>query len=156
MSAFSRRDLCAASFGFTSLKSTTTSQSKPTPESVSHNQSRLSQSEVFSLEKILPTPTANGGKRWDILHGVLATGETIAIHESLQPAGAPPNPAHTIQHSEFIFLQQGTLLFQHDGKSERVDAGGVIFITFGTEHAVRNVGAGPAQYLVIAIGGDTQ
>ena len=99
---------------------------------------------------------ANGGKRWEILHGVLATGEAIAVHESLQPAGMSPNPPHTIQHSELILVQEGTLLFEHDDRSEKVAAGGVIFVAFGTKHSARNVGNGPAKYLVIAIGGDTQ
>ena len=40
--------------------------------------------------------TPNGGKSWNIFHGTLATGETIAIHESQQPAGTPPNPPHQI------------------------------------------------------------
>lgn len=127
-----------------------------TQNSVTIQETTLSESEVFSLETIPPSATANGGKRWDILHGVLATGEKIALHESLQPAGAAPNPAHTIRHSEFIFLEQGTLLFEHDSKSETVNPGGVIFVSFGTDHAVKNVGDRAAKYLVVAIGGDTK
>jgi mannose-6-phosphate isomerase-like protein (cupin superfamily) len=98
----------------------------------------------------------NGGKSWNILHGELATGEIIALHESTQPAGLAPNPPHTIQHSELIFVREGTLLFEHDGKSQRVDAGGIILVAFGTRHTARNIGDGPANYLVIAIGGDTR
>jgi quercetin dioxygenase-like cupin family protein len=37
-----------------------------------------------------------------------------------------------------------------------VGAGGVIFVAFGTKHRARNVGDGPAKYLVVAIGGDTR
>ena len=99
---------------------------------------------------------SNGGKSWNILHGTLASGETIAIHESQQPAGIPPNPPHQIRHSEFIFVRQGTLEFQHDGKSERVSAGDVIFVAYNTMHSARNVGDGPAAYFVISIGGDTK
>jgi mannose-6-phosphate isomerase-like protein (cupin superfamily) len=55
-----------------------------------------------------------------------------------------------------IVVQQGTLEFQHDVKTERVGTGGVIYVALGTRHAVRNVGDVPAKYVVIAIGGDTK
>jgi XRE family transcriptional regulator, regulator of sulfur utilization len=123
---------------------------KTSPEAV------LSQSKVYSLDQLPVRTMPNGGKSWDMLHGALVTGETVSIHESTQPAGLPPNPPHKIEHSEFIFVREGTLDFQHDGKSERVSAGGVIFVAFGAMHTVRNLGDGPATYLVIAIGGDTK
>jgi quercetin dioxygenase-like cupin family protein len=116
----------------------------------------LTESKTFSLDQLPVKKMPNGGESWNILHGTLATGETIAIHESQQPAGTPPNPPHQIRHSEFIFVREGTLEFQHDGKSERVSAGGVIFVAYNTLHTARNVGDGPAAYFVIAIGGDTK
>ena len=116
----------------------------------------LSHSEVLSPERLPATTMPNGGKSWNILRGVLATGETTAIHVSLQPAGLAPNPPHTIHHSELILVRQGTLLFEHDGQSQTVSAGGVIYVADGTRHSARNVGDGPAEYLVIAIGGDTR
>lgn len=116
----------------------------------------LTESKVISLDQIPVTRSANGVQRWNVIEGVLATGEAIAVHESLQPAGIAPNSSHTIQHSELILVQEGTLLFQYDGKSEKVGAGGVILVASGTNHAAKNVGDGPAKYLVIAIGGDTQ
>jgi XRE family transcriptional regulator, regulator of sulfur utilization len=117
---------------------------------------RLTESKTFSPDELPARTMPNGGKSWNILHGTLATGETIAIHESQQPAGTPSNPPHQIGHSEFIFVRQGTLEFQHEGKSERVSAGGVIFVAYNTLHSARNVGDGPATYCVIAIGGDTK
>jgi len=116
----------------------------------------LSRSEVFSLDRLPMRTMPNGGKSWDVLHGTLATGEVIALHESSQPAGLAPNPSHTIRHSGFIFVRQGTLLFEHDNQSQKVGAGGTIFIAPGTRHTARNVGDGPATYLVVAIGGDTK
>jgi quercetin dioxygenase-like cupin family protein len=70
--------------------------------------------------------------------------------------GMTPNPAHAIQHTELIVVQQGTLEFLHDGKTERVGPGGIIYVAFGTTHAVKNVGDVPAKYVVIQIGGDTK
>lgn len=116
----------------------------------------LSESEVFSPDRMPVTTNANGSKRWDILQGVLATGEAVAVHKSLQPAGIAANPPHTIQHSELILVQEGTLLVEYDGTSEKIGPGGVILIAPGTKHAARNVGDGSAKYLVISIGGDTR
>jgi len=74
----------------------------------------------------------------------------------MQPAGTVPNPAHRIQHSEIIVVEEGTLEFDHDGKAERADAGSIIYVVPGTLHTVRNVGASAAQYVVIQLGGDTK
>lgn len=115
----------------------------------------LSESRVFNLDQLPVRTMPNGGKSWDAVRGTLVTGEKIAVHESTQPAGLPPNPPHKIDHSEFIFVREGTLEFQYEGKAQRVGAGGVIFVAFGTMHSARNVGNGPASYFVISIGGDT-
>lgn len=116
----------------------------------------LSKSEVFNLDQLAVRTLPNGGKSWQVVRGRLATGETIAVHVSRQPAELPPNPPHTIAHSEFVFIQDGTLEFQFDGKSERVNTGGVVFVAPGTMHSAKNVGSGPVSYFVISIGGDTR
>ncbi|HEY0282241.1 MAG TPA: cupin domain-containing protein [Rhizomicrobium sp.] len=116
----------------------------------------LSQSKVFTFDEMPVRKMANGGVSRDVVEGVVATGETVAIHESVQPAGAPPNPAHRIEHSEFILVQDGTLEFRHDDKVERAGPGSVIYVAHGTMHGVRNIGDGPAKYTVISIGGDVK
>jgi quercetin dioxygenase-like cupin family protein len=116
----------------------------------------LSTARVYSMDAITPRTMANGGQSWDVLKGVLPTGEKITLHESVQPVGAKPNPAHSINHSEVITVIEGTIAFEHDGKSERVGPGGVIFVAIGTMHAVRNVGTVPAKYAVLMIGGDAK
>lgn len=152
MKALSRRDLYLALSPFAAAETAMTNQVLFEPE----KSKTLSNSQVFSLDRIPATTNANGGKRWDILEGVLATGEAVAVHESLQPAGISPNPPHTIQHSELILVQEGALLFEYEGRSEKVGPGGVILVALGTRHAARNVGNGPARYLVISIGGDAK
>jgi len=152
MNAICRRDLRIVFSASGELAMTT----QAGPLSVPEKSRRLSDSEVFSTDRIPATVSVHGGKRWNILEGVLATGEAIAVHQSLQPAGVVPNPPHTIQHSELILVQEGTLLFEHEGESEKVGPGGVILVATGTRHAARNVGDGAAKYLVIAIGGDTR
>lgn len=114
----------------------------------------LSHSKVFSFAAAPERKMANGGQAHDILIGTLKSGETVRLHESMQPEGAAPNPAHAIEHSEFIVVQEGTLEYIHDGKTETAGPGDVIYVAFGTMHQVRNVGKSPARYAVISIGGD--
>lgn len=116
----------------------------------------LSESGVFSFEQMAVVKRPNGGESRNVVRGVLKTGEGVALHESMLPVGQSPNAGHAIQHSEFIVVREGTLEFEHDGKTERVGPGGVIYVAFGTFHRVRNVGNVPARYVVVGIGGDTK
>ncbi len=116
----------------------------------------LSQSRVYMLDQMPARKMANGGVSRDVLRGTLTTGEAVAVHESEQPAGMAPNTPHTIQHTEVMVVVEGTVAFEHDGKSEKVGPGGVIFIASGTLHTVRNAGEGTARYCVVQVGGDTK
>jgi len=122
--------------------------------SVRAEEPMLSQSRVFPFDGAPVRKLANGGESRDLVEGVLKTGEAVSIHESLQPEGAVPNPAHAIDHSEFIVVQEGTLEYSHDGKSEIAGPGSVIYVAYGTLHQVKNIGKGPVKYAVISIGGD--
>ncbi|MEI9968744.1 MAG: cupin domain-containing protein [Terracidiphilus sp.] len=115
----------------------------------------LAASRVFAYDDMKAKTAPSGIVSRRALMGTLATGETIAVHETMQPAGTAPNPAHRIQHSELILVEEGTLDYTHDGKTERAGAGSIIYVALGTLHSVRNVGDGPAKYVVIQIGGDT-
>ena len=114
----------------------------------------LSQSHVFRLADLPVRKNPNGSESWNVVHGRLPTGEEVALHVSMQPAGTVPNPAHRIEHSEIICLREGALGFQHDGVTEQAAAGDVLFVAKGTMHSLRNGGAGQAAYFVLAIGGD--
>ena len=114
----------------------------------------LSRSHIFRPADMPAHKNANGSESWNVLRGRLPTGEQIALHVSMQPAGTPPNPVHRIDHSEIICLREGALDFQHDGTTEHATQGDVLLVAKGTVHGVRNVGTGPAVYFVIAVGGD--
>ncbi|HZQ42725.1 MAG TPA: cupin domain-containing protein [Acidobacteriaceae bacterium] len=117
---------------------------------------QLNQSRVFDFESLPVRKNPNGSESRNVVHGELATGEHVAVHESVQPPGVPANPAHRIEHTEFICVREGTLEFQHDGITERASAGDILLVAKGTMHAVRNAGPTPASYFVVAIGGDVQ
>jgi quercetin dioxygenase-like cupin family protein len=116
----------------------------------------LSQAKAIPPDQMPVRKMANGGESRDVLRGVLTTGEVIAVHESEQPAGTTPNPPHTIQHSEVIVVIQGTVLFEHDGKSDKLGPGGIALVVPGTLHTIKNVGEEAAKYCVVQIGGDTK
>ncbi len=116
----------------------------------------LAAARVFSYEDMKARTMPNGAEGRAVFSGTLGTGEAVGAHESMQPAGTVPPALHKIQHSEFIVIEQGTLEFDHDGKAERAGPGSFIYVAFGTVHAIKNVGDGPAKYVVIQVGGDTK
>jgi quercetin dioxygenase-like cupin family protein len=116
----------------------------------------LAASRVFTYDQTPSKTAPNGAVGRNFFSGTLVTGEVVAAHETLQPAGTIPNPAHRIQHSELIVVREGTLEFHHDGKSERAGPGSIIYVADGTLHSVKNIGNSPAEYVVIQIGGDTK
>jgi len=116
----------------------------------------LSSSRAFVYEQMPSHKNANGSESRQFVTGMLATGEAVSVHESVQPAGTAPPAPHTIQHSEFIVIQEGTVEYHHDGVVERAGAGSILYVKIGTEHFVVNVGGVPARYAVIQIGGDVR
>ncbi len=121
----------------------------------------LSEAKVYAFDSLPTRTSANGSVSRDVLRGVLPTGEGVTLHESMQPAGAAPVALHVIHHTELICVREGEVTFDHvdaSGKtlSETVGAGGVILVALGTNHRIRNSGAGPASYFVVAIGGDAR
>jgi quercetin dioxygenase-like cupin family protein len=160
MTQMDRRQICAvlpalavagasASFG----------QEAAAPTTPQAGGGTLGVARVIPLEQMQERKTASG-ESWSIVQGTLATGETVNLHQSMQQASAPPVQLHVIHHTEFILLREGEVEFQHeaDGKvmTERAGAGAVLYIPIGTRHAVRNVGAVPARYFVVGIGGDAK
>jgi len=110
---------------------------------------------VFQMSGVNAVMNANGSERKMVLDGKLATGEMISMHESWTPEGTPA-PPHRITHSEIVVVMDGALDFEHDGAVSKAVAGDVIYVAYGTSHAVRNVGPGVARYMVLQIGGDTK
>jgi len=116
----------------------------------------LATARVFAYDQMQVRSAPNGTEYRAVFNGTLPTGESVGAHESMQPAGTIAPPLHKNQHSEFIVVQQGTVEYTHDGKAERAGPGSILYIPIGTEHSVKNVGDGPAKYVVLQIGGDTK
>jgi mannose-6-phosphate isomerase-like protein (cupin superfamily) len=155
MREMSRREMCVGLSALAAVGSVKAEgQSEVQPAAPTQAAGTLAQARVFTLEQMPVRKMANGGESRDVLRGALPTGEVIAIHESEQPVGLAPNTPHTIQHSEIIVIIQGTVVFEHDGKSDKVGQGGVIYVAPGTLHTLHNVGDTPARYCVVQVGGD--
>jgi len=139
---------------FITLTAAARAQNLPMPGAPSDS---LVAARVFDYASLSVTHNPNGSERRDVvIGGRLATGEPVHIHESMQPPGLQPAPAHTIKHSEFVLVSEGTLEITQDGRTERVGPGSVIYVAYGTMHQARNAGPGPVRYTVIAIGGDAR
>ena len=148
MSELSRRDLCFALSAFAALPGLTAGGQ--TGEGAT-----LSKSKTFSEGALTSSKSANGFVSRPVIKGVLATGETVEVHESTLPAGESPHPAHQHRHSEFVLVRDGRLLFDNDGTPEEVGPGGVILIASNVRHSIKNVGDVPSNYFVVGIGQDS-
>jgi mannose-6-phosphate isomerase-like protein (cupin superfamily) len=87
----------------------------------------------------LPVRTANNAQFRDVLKGRLATGDA-------------PHPPHHHLHSEMWLIREGTVELAVSGKTYRLGPGSVGFVHSNDEHGIKNVGATPAIYFVVAIG----
>jgi mannose-6-phosphate isomerase-like protein (cupin superfamily) len=100
----------------------------------------------------LPVRTANGVEFRDVLKGRLATGESLEVHETTLPPGGAPHPPHHHLHSEMWLIREGTVELAVGSKTYRLGPGPVGFVHSNDEHGIKNLGATPAVYFVVAIG----
>jgi quercetin dioxygenase-like cupin family protein len=89
-----------------------------------------------------------GTKRTDLQRHDLGTSgrEAIQVRVDFDPGAAFDR--HTHPGEEIIYVLEGSLEYQVEGKSPvRLKAGDVFFVPAGTVHTARNVGSGPAAEL---------
>jgi quercetin dioxygenase-like cupin family protein len=100
---------------------------------------------------VLPPQAAiaqTGTKRTDLQrHDLGTTGrEAIQVRVDCDPGAAFGR--HTHPGEEIIYVLEGSLEYQVEGKSPvTLKAGDVFIVPAGTVHAARNVGSGPAAEL---------
>lgn len=94
-----------------------------------------------------PPPRPAGTARTDLQrHDLSVSGwETLQALVSFAPGASFPRHRHPGE--EIIYVTQGTIEYEVAGKPVIVKAGEVLFVPYGTIHAARNVGTGPAAEL---------
>ena len=82
-----------------------------------------------------------GSKRTDLQrHDLSAPGrEVIQVRVDFDPGYA--SPRHTHPGEEIIYVIEGLLEYEIDGKPAKVKAGDVLFVPAGTVHSAKNVGS---------------
>ena len=108
-------------------------------------------SAMYPFDK-LPARVTNNAEIRHVLKGKLATGESLEVHETMLPPGGTPHPPHHHAHSEMWLIREGTVEITVNGTSYRLGPGSVGFVHSNDEHGIKNAGATPATYFVVAIG----
>jgi quercetin dioxygenase-like cupin family protein len=88
-----------------------------------------------------------GSKRTDLQrHDLSVPGrEVIQVRVDFDPGYVAPH--HTHPGEEIIYILEGTLEYEIDGKSTTVKPGDVLFVPAGVVHSAKNVGSGNAAEL---------
>ena len=120
------------------------------PEDVAAQEGSMP-SAMYPFEK-LPIRTPNNAQIRDVLKGKLATGESLEVHETTLLPGGAPHPPHHHMHSEMWLIREGTVDLTVNGTSSLLGPGSVGFVHSNDEHGIKNVGATPATYFVVAVG----
>ncbi len=108
-------------------------------------------SATFAFDQ-LPVNQNSANQMRPVLKGKLATGEAIEVHETTLQPGSAPHPPHHHVHTEMWLIREGTLKLTINGTSHVLGPGSLGFVHSNDEHGIQNVGSGPANYFVVAMG----
>ena len=100
----------------------------------------------------LQQKNADGYTTRPVVNGTIPTGEHVEVHETTLAPGATPHPPHKHSHSEFWLIREGNVEITINGQPHRLGPGGAGLATKDDLHGIKNVGATPANYFVVAIG----
>lgn len=104
-------------------------------------------SKVFVWDELVVKPNATGLRR-DVVNLPTATFEKFESHVTTLNVGQSSHLPHQHAREEFIIVKEGTLEVHINGATQKAGPGSLLFYASNDLHAVRNVGTGPATYLV--------
>jgi len=108
---------------------------------------------IFKYED-LPVKVNGQNKGRAVLNGETHQGYAIELHMTELGPGQAPHAPHQHVHEEMLMLQAGTLEATVNGRTTTLTAGSIAYIASGELHGWRNPGSTPAEYFVIAFGGN--
>jgi XRE family transcriptional regulator, regulator of sulfur utilization len=89
------------------------------------------------------------GERRQVFDAPTATLDRLESHITTLNPGEAPHAAHQHPEEELFILKEGTLEVMQNGRTNRVEAGGMIFCAANEPHGWRNVGTNRAVYYVV-------
>jgi len=102
----------------------------------------------------LPVKVNGSNRQRAVLKGETHTGFPVELHMTELGPGMAPHPPHHHTHEEMIMIHEGTLEVTIAGRVSTLGPGSIAYVASGEEHGWRNVGAGRANYFVLALGRD--
>jgi XRE family transcriptional regulator, regulator of sulfur utilization len=105
-------------------------------------------SSVFNWSS-LPVETKPTGERRQVFDSPTATLDRLESHITTLNPGEAPHAAHQHPEEELFILKEGTLEVMQNGRTNRVEAGGMIFCAANEPHGWRNIGTNRAVYYVV-------
>ena len=97
----------------------------------------------------VPARTTDVGSVRQFLRAPTATLNELEIHVTTLKPGVASHAPHHHPNEELVIVQEGSVEALVNGEWKRVGPGSIIFNASNEEHALKNVGSGPATYHVI-------
>jgi quercetin dioxygenase-like cupin family protein len=113
------------------------------------DETALLRSTVVNWADVQAREATNSGRSRSIVRAPTATVDELESHITTLAPGQDSHPPHRHPQEEIVILKEGVLEARLEGRVERVEAGGFVFLASQEEHSVRNVGTTPATYYVI-------
>jgi quercetin dioxygenase-like cupin family protein len=108
----------------------------------------LMRSSVFNWDNLKVNPTKVGERR-QVFDAPTVTLARFESHITTLNPGEAPHAAHQHPEEELMTLREGTLEAVLNGRTNRVEAGGMVFCGSGEMHGLRNLGTNRATYYVL-------
>lgn len=105
-------------------------------------------SSVFNWSSLKVEP-AKTGERRGVFDSPTPALEELEMHITTLNPGESPHLPHQHPAEELMILKEGTLEVMQNGRTNRVEAGGIIFNASNEPHGLRNIGTNRATYYVI-------
>lgn len=109
----------------------------------------IMRSRVFNWSGLKAEKTKSGERR-AVFDAATANLAKFECHVTTLNPGEMPHAPHRHAHEELMIVKEGALEAVQNGVTNRVEAGGIIFEGSNELHGLRNAGAKPVTYFVLA------